>query len=437
MPAQLRLGLGQHLGLQGFAVRCAVADDEGHQALRAAELSTVEDELRRRIGRGAQRQPGRARGQCVGGVNGLRIDGGNGAVLQVLGQLRPALQGYAVACRQAVVLGSGECQARRLGRGAGQQHGVEGRVFALGCAQRPVRALGLQFGHAAAQAHGVAALLQPLRGRRGEQAAQVTARHQEMRAATAAEQRIAQHAKEHRAAGQVNGCVERRDAQRVDELADQALRQAGAQVGHGGLRRAAKARQPPAHGTRQQGCTLAQAPAACGGNAGQRIQRRRPVGKAQAAAIGVGQGHGLAVQRPFRVHAHLAHEAQAFGVGTDEDVLAVVHAQRALWRVEVHAARTAAGLACGLVQGDVPAAARQRKGGREAGPAAAEDGGARLSGARHRGARLVFGAVSAHRAMRPSACIFQASHSLRSGGRLMRWCSTRKSSASISRSRVR
>ena len=62
MPAQLRLGLGQHLGLQGFAVRCAVADDEGHQALRAAELSTVEDELRRRIGRGAQRQPGRAGG---------------------------------------------------------------------------------------------------------------------------------------------------------------------------------------------------------------------------------------------------------------------------------------------------------------------------------------------------------------------------------------
>ena len=37
----------------------------------------------------------------------------------------------------------------------------------------------------------------------------------------------------------------------------------------------------------------------------------------------------------------------------------------------------------------------------------------------------------------PSACIFQASHSLRSGVRAMRWCSTRKSLATISRSSVR
>lgn len=38
---------------------------------------------------------------------------------------------------------------------------------------------------------------------------------------------------------------------------------------------------------------------------------------------------------------------------------------------------------------------------------------------------------------RPSACTFHASHSLRNGGKLMRWLSTAKSLASISRSSVR
>ena len=37
----------------------------------------------------------------------------------------------------------------------------------------------------------------------------------------------------------------------------------------------------------------------------------------------------------------------------------------------------------------------------------------------------------------PSACIFHASQNLRSGVSAMRWCSTRKSLASISRSSVR
>ena len=39
--------------------------------------------------------------------------------------------------------------------------------------------------------------------------------------------------------------------------------------------------------------------------------------------------------------------------------------------------------------------------------------------------------------MRPRACTFQASHSLRTGVRLMRWFRTWKFSASISRSSVR
>ena len=65
----------------------------------------------------------------------------------------------------------------------------------------------------------------------------------------------------------------------------------------------------------------------------------------------------------------------------------------------------------------VPGPGRAQRG-RQARPAGADDG-------------------DAHGYMRPSACIFQASQNLRSGVSAMRWCSTWKFSASISRSSVR
>ena len=70
-------------------------------------------------------------------------------------------------------------------------------------------------------------------------------------------------------------------------------------------------------------------------------------------------------------------------------------------------ASAAAQMAAGFKNCGVMAAERELYRGGHAGPAATDDGN--LHGRDY---------------MRPSACIFQTSQSLRSGVRLMRWCST-------------
>ncbi|MOA46395.1 hypothetical protein D3C78_1689010 [compost metagenome] len=111
---------------------------------------------------------------------------------------------------QAVGLAS---EARGFAAGRGQQHGVEAFVI-----HAPGVAIGLQRFDARAQAQVMAARLQPGGRGRGKQLAQIAGGQQKVRAAAAAEQRVAQHAQEHRAARLRGRRVERGNAQRLDEL---------------------------------------------------------------------------------------------------------------------------------------------------------------------------------------------------------------------------
>ena len=143
----------------------------------------------------------------------------------------------------------------------------------------------------------------------------------------------------------------------------------------------------------------------------------------QPLAIGVAQIQRQALQG-CGFHADGAQQLQAGLVGTDQDVLAVVDRPVATVGCgNVQGARTAAPLAAGFPDLHLVALLLQGDGGGHAGPAAAHDGDA---------LRLGHGPY-----MRPRACIFHASHSLRSGVRAMRWCSTWNWPASISRSSVR
>ena len=391
--------LRKHLRFQSGALTIAGADDKGQQPGGAAELPPIEDELRRLSGLRTQRQHGGGQHRACG-TRHLGIDRGDGDEAQRLGLGQPGLQRG---------LGQRAQQAHGFGAGGGEHHGVVRRAVHL-----PGAALVGDVLHARAGVHAGAVASQPARRGFGEDAAQVGARQQQMRAAPAAEQAVLQHAQKHLAAGFVRRGVERRNAQRVDELVHQPPGQPCAQLGHGGLRRAAKAAQAPGGGRAQQRGLVAPAPAARAGDACERIPRRREVGQAQPGAVGEGEGQRLAVEHVFRPHPHLAHEAQAFGVGADQDVLAVVQRQS----VGVQRTGTAAHAARGLEDGGPHARCGQFNGGRQTGPAGADDG-------------------DTHAQKRPSACIFHASQNLRSGVRLVRWFSTWKLSRSISRSSVR
>jgi len=216
---------------------------------------------------------------------------------------------------------------------------------------------------------------------------------------------------------------------------------------------AGKAGALPGVGHAQQRQPFAPGPAARAGDAEQRIPGRGQVGQAQAAAIGKAQHQGQAQQGRIDIHAHQAHQAQRFGIGTDQDVLAVVQCEcGTVGRRSIQRARPPADGACRLENGDVMARLYGRHGGRHAGPAGADDGDVHGSARvekmfRRRAAPRRNAAPLGGRAPHavgnrgghslPRACIFQASQNLRSGVRLMRWCSTWKFSCSISRKSVR
>ena len=228
---------------------------------------------------------------------------------------------------------------------------------------------------------------QPAHGRLRKQRAQAGAWHEKVRAAGAGKQGVLQHAQKHRAAGLCGRQIQGRDAQRLNEFIHQALRQALAKLGHGGIFGADKALQAPARGAGQQGQALAQAPALGGGYAGDGIQRRRPAGQLQARAISVAQRHWLAQQRLLNVYAHGLHQAQAFSIGANQNVLAVISlggllggasGVACLGRVcrpgKIEAAGPATGLAGGFIHRDLGAGLCQRHRCGHAGPAATDDG---------------------------------------------------------------
>jgi hypothetical protein len=218
--------------------------------------------------------------------------------------------------------------------------------------------------------HGMAAALQPLRGRDRKQIAQAAARQQKMRAARAREQRVMQHAQEDAAAGLCGWQIEGRHAQRLDEFIEQALWQTAADIGNGCSICAAKALNASAgHGPAGRHVRAA--------TSRWRWQCRpgRPAARAgreaQAAAIGIAHGQWPAQQGLLRRYAHDAHEPQAFGIGADQNVLAVVGDGAAR---QFQIAGPATQLAAGFENRGLMAAERELYCGSHAGPAATDDG---------------------------------------------------------------
>ena len=259
----------------------------------------------------------------------------------------------------------------------------------------------------------------------GQQRAEVVARQQQGRGGPApealAEQRVAHDRQEHLRAGLGRGQVQRRDAQRLDQLVHRTGGQGAAQLAHRERRRADKTRALPRQRGAHQRKPLAPRPAARGQDRGHGVQRRRPArgpgGRLQAAAVGVGQGQRSAEQDLFRLDAQALHQAQRIAVGTDQDVLAVVQPQwYAVGPRGGQGAGAAAGRASGFEQGDVCAEVHRLHGGGQACPA---------------------GTNNRQLHNRPKACTFHASQNLRSGVRLTRCVSTSTGSAAISCSRVR
>ena len=305
-------------------------------------------------------------------------------------------------------------QARRLAGRGGQHHRIERLAVHL-----PARARCGQRLHPVPQPQYRALLAQPDFGRCRQQRAQAGAGQQQVGAAGAAEEGIAQHPQEHASAGALGGRVEGGHAQRVDQVGAHPRRQSARQLGHGGALTAGKAAGAPAAGSQQQRRAVAPTPAAVsqhrpheGGDGGTRRQL-------QAAAIGVHQGQRAAQQQLLGRGAHLAHQGQRAAVSADQDVLAVVQRQA----VHRHLAGAAAQLRRHLEQRDLGAGADAGHRGGQAGPAAADD--------RHPG----HGAWG--HGQRACQLVRIAIHTLRSGVSAMRWCSTWKSLASISRSSVR
>ena len=232
----------------------------------------------------------------------------------------------------------------------------------------------MQRPHRMAGQHAGAAGLDPVLGGAWKQRPQIHPGQQQVRAAAPAQQCVVQHAQKHAPAGLIHRRVEGRHAQRLDELAHQRRRQAGAQRGHAGVRVALKAAAPPAQRRAQQRPLVAPRPAARAQDAAGGVPRRGPVGQGQAAAVRVGQCQRAAQQRLRRIDAHRAHQAQAVGVGADQDVLAVVHCYlAAVGQPQRHAARAPAGLGRGLEDGDRVAPLHRVHRRRHAGPAGADN----------------------------------------------------------------
>ena len=365
------------------------ADHQGQQACGAAKLAFVKHKLR-----WPPLQGQHGAGQLHAGGPGVHR--GNGGVGQLAGRGGPGR-------------GPGLRQTGRFVAGGGQQH--VGKGLAIDLPARARAAAG-ECVHPCAQVQLGPLVGQPVGGGLGEQGPHVHAGDEKVGAAPPGKQAVGQDAQKHAATGCFYRQVQGRDAQRGDKTIEQTRRQALAQVGHGGLGGAFKACPVPAGGAAQQGEFFGPSPALGAGDAQQRIPGWGQIGQVQALIVAIAQIQGAAQQGVGRVDAHVPHERQAVAVSADEDVLAVVHPPHCALRPgNVQPPGATAPVAAAFKHADgVATGLRQRDGSGHAGPAAADDGGA----------RCVLG--GAH--MRPRACIFQASHSLRRGVRPMRWCST-------------
>ena len=115
----------------------------------------------------------------------------------------------------------------------------------------------------------------------------------------------------------------------------------------------------------------------------------------------------------MEVHAQGLHQGQGLGVGTDQDVLTVVHTRPP---GQINGSGASAECACHLKDADLVSCLNRIYRSSQARPACADNS-------------------DFHQ--RPRQLVRIAIHNLRSGVSEVRWCSTRKSSASISRNKVR
>ena len=262
-------------------------------------------------------------------------------------------------------------------------------------------------------------LPEPAPGRLGQQLGQRPARNQQVAGAGAREQCVMQHPQEDLRAGLRRRRVQRRHAQRVEDLGAHPRRQAGGELRHRPTRVAAKAPQQPAQRGRAQRQPLRQPPVPHRPDRTAELEQRRARPQPQPHAVLVEQRQRLALQHRVGIDADAAHQPERGGVGADQDVLAVVEpvgriaAGRALGG---QAARAPAGLRRHLEDRHRVAGLDRGDRCRQPGPARADDGDA---------------------AHRPRQLVFIAIQSLRTGVSEMRWCSTWNSVASISRSSVR
>ena len=233
-----------------------------------------------------------------------------------------------------------------------------------------------------------------------EQLREVHSRQQQIARAGGAGERIAQHGREHLRRGALGRRVERRDAKRPpDVVAKHAVLPVLVQQRvDAEFRR--KPERLPLQGQHEQDGVHAfpERNATAEQQAG---------GAAQPESVGVAQVERQPQERAV-VHADLPHQAQQRGVGTDQDVLAVVEFA-AFGR---DAPRAPARYRAGFENGHRDAALRERDGRRHAG----------VAGPHHSYALT-------H--------VFQASQSLRSGVSDVRWVRTlnpsRSTSASVAR----
>ncbi len=218
--------------------------------------------------------------------------------------------------------------------------------------------------------------------------------------------------------------VQRRDAQRLPQLVDQARRLVPRAEQRGDR---PVVDEPPAdllraRHQRRDRDTLVDRQPARGDDHRHEMPRRAMRRRAQRQAVRRDEMQRRAFERGVEVDLETLQQRQRLAIRADQDVLAVVERDLPSVRGDPrHAPRAAAERARSLEQRDVHAGIGEMRGGREPGPASADDGDA-LRG----------------RAHRPGAThVRHAIHSLRIGVSEMRWFSTAKSARSISSSTAR
>ena len=97
-----------------------------------------------------------------------------------------------------------------------------------------------------------------------------------------------------------------------------------AKLGDGGITGTLKTGQKPAGCGHQQADFVAQRPAFGGRYAKQRVPGRRKAAQRQPRLVWKTQCQRVAEQNLLHVHANLLQQTQCFGVGTNQNMLAVV-----------------------------------------------------------------------------------------------------------------